>query len=424
MKRNKIKYDRWLRTLFLPFALLMVGGMAAWGQMSYTGPVTDESKRPKITLLDCENRVELDDGSFMPIGHESVFHEEKVVYVVSGKERELFIPELRNNIRGGEDERYNWFVHWYVVDNNGKPITNHNVQLKHKQVTIDKSIATLQGGDWSGVASEKTSHVTKDYFVKEQNGGLVWSKRIRDNIWKGNNTSGSGGYGMDVSTIEFTCQETDFQNVKIYCDVSFYLDGKWKASSGSDIAAEYTEPTLTKRYIFLLHNAKEIQDKIQDAIPEEFEFEYDYPYSEKEEHQTINFTMPYAPDNYFWLVGGKFVQGKKFLYKYEDDDTLLAFRLSTRRNRRIPFQQVQRIVKKSVYQENKPIVITVLVSDADIEVNETDDQESNKDIDTNNGNTKEVAKFIFKPKTNSGFMLDDHIERYVREMAKEKYKEI
>lgn len=404
MKRNKIKYDRWLRMLVLSFTLLMTGGMAVWGQ---TGPVTEESKRPKITLLDCNSQVELDDGSFMHIGHDSVFHEEKVVYVVSGKERELFIPELRNNIRGGDDERYNWFVHWYVVDKNGKPITNHNVQLKHKQVTIDRSIATLQGGDWSGVASEKISHVTQDYFVKEQNGGLVWSKRIRDNIWKGNNTSGLGGYGMDVSTIEFICQETDFQNVKIYCDVSFYLDGKWKASSGSDIAAEYTEPTLTKRYVFQLHNAKEIQDKIQDAIPEEFEFEYDYPYSKKEELQTINFTMPYAPDNYFWLVDGRFVQGKKFLYKYEDDDALLAFRLSTRRNRRIPFQQVQRIVKKSVYQESKPIVITVLVSDAEIEKNETDDQKSNKDTDENNGNTKEVAKFIFKPKTNSGFMLDD-----------------
>ena len=390
--------------LFLSFALLMTGGMAVWGQ---TGPVTEESKRPKITLLDCNSQVELDDGSFMHIGHDSVFHEEKVVYVVSGKERELFIPELRNNIRGEDDERYNWFVHWYVVDKNGKPITNHNVQLKHKQVTIDKSIATLQGGDWSGFTSEKTSHVTKDYFVKEQNGGLVWSKRIRDNIWKGNNTSGSGGYGMDVSTIEFTCQETDFQNVKIYCDVSFYLDGKWKVSSDSGIAAEYTEPTLTKRYIFLLHNAKEIQDKIQNAIPKEFEFEYDYPYSEKEELQTINFTMPYTPDNYFWLVGGTFVQGKKFLYKYEDDDTLLAFRLSTRRNRRIPLQQVQRIVRKDVYQKDKPIVVTVYVSDADTEKNETEDNISNENTDTDNGNTKEVAKFIFKPKTNSGFMLDN-----------------
>lgn len=420
MKRNKIKYDRWLRMLVLSFTLLMTGGMAVWGQK---GPVTDESKRPKITLLDCNSQVELDDGSFMHIGHDSVFHEEKVVYVVSGKERELFIPELRNNIRGGDDERYNWFVHWYVVDKNGKPITNHNVQLKHKQVTIDRSIATLQGGDWSGVASEKISHVTQDYFVKEQNGGLVWSKRIRDNIWKGNNTSGLGGYGMDVSTIEFTCQETDFQNVKIYCDVSFYLDGKWEARSDSDIAAEYTEPTLTKRYVFQLHNAKEIRDKIQDAIPEEFKFEYDYPYSKKEELQTINFTMPYAPDNYFWYVDGTFVQGKKFLYKYEDDNALLAFRLSTRRNRRIPFQQVQRIVKKSVYQESKPIVITVLVSDAEIEKNETDDQKSNKDTDENNGNTKEVAKFIFKPKTNSGFMLDDQTLEDMSERWPRKNKE-
>lgn len=411
MKRNKIKYDRWLRMLFLSFALLVGGGMTAWGQ-NYRGPVTNESQRLKIKLLDCDNNVTLDDGSSMHIGHDSVFHEEKVIYVVPGKMRELFIPELRNNKRGGEDERYNWFVHWYVVDKNGKPTTEHNVQLKHKKITIEKAIATLQGGDWTG-ADNKTTHETQDFFVKDQYGGLVWSKRIRDNIWKGTNDNQLGGYGMDASTVEFQCTDGDFQNVKIYCDVSFYLDGKWGDGGGSDVVATYTEPTLTKRYIFQLHHADEIKDKGIET------FEYDYPYSEKDELKTINFTMPYTPDNYFWLVKNEFVQGKKFLYKYEDDDTLLAFRLSTRRNRRIPLQQVQRIVKKSVYQEDKPIVITVFVSDADVEKNETDDNISNKDIDTDEGNVKEVAKFIFNPRTNSGFMLDDQklkdmLERWPR----------
>ena len=36
MKRNKIKYDRWLRMLFLSFALLTGGGWMAWGEVYRT----------------------------------------------------------------------------------------------------------------------------------------------------------------------------------------------------------------------------------------------------------------------------------------------------------------------------------------------------------------------------------------------------
>lgn len=387
MKRNKIIYDRWFRMLFLSFALLTGGGVGmAWGQ-TFTGPVTNENNRPQITLKNHkENSINW---------HDSVFHEEKKIYVNPGSSRELFIPELKNNIRGGSDERFNWFVHWYVVNKAGDAVSCNLIECN--KVTISKNDATLQGGDWDGYPEDQ--HQIQDYFVREQYGGLVWSKRIRDKIWNGNNTDGKGGYGMDASTIKFTFTEDNINQYDIRCDVSLYQDGSWADAN------EYTEPTLTKRYIFKLHNAKEITEILNKNEDEIEFFEYGYPYEEN--NKTINFSMPYMPDNYFWEVNGQVVQGKKFQYQYQgiNDSQWYAFRLATRKNQRISLQQVQRIVKEEAYSSTKPITILVRVSDADKE-NTSADKE-NTAIDTKNGNTKLVAKYIFIPQTNSGFLLDD-----------------
>ncbi|WP_148477433.1 T9SS type A sorting domain-containing protein [Parabacteroides johnsonii] len=389
MKRNKLIYNKWLRVLFLSFALLVGGGGAVlWGQ-TYTGPVMDESKRPTITLI-----PHYENGT---IWHDSVFHDKKIIYAQPNTARELFIPELRNNIRGHQDERFNWFVHWYVVNKNGTAATNTSKLIKYKSVTITNSEATLQGGDWAGYLP--TSHEIKDFFVKEQNGGLVWSKRIRDNIWNGTNDNGNGGYGMDASSIEFTFSENDIQQYDIYCDVSFYQDGSWSTNNST---ITYTEPTLTKRYIYQVHNANEIKNILnQNTSSDDIEtFEYDYPY--KADNLTINFSMPYAPDNYFWDVNGQTVQGKKFQYQYQgiNDNQWYAFRLSTRNNQRISLQQVQRIVNMNAYSKDKPITILIRVSDAEKET-------TNNVIDTQHGNTKLVAKYIFTPQENSSFMLDN-----------------
>ena len=397
MKRNKIKYDRWLRMLLLSLALLTGGGWMAWGQ-TVTGPVTDQT-RPKIIL---KNLIEKDSDGKIINRHDSVFYETKVIYVQPGMNRELFIPELKNNIRGGNDERFNWFIHWYIVNKNGEVVKSN--LIKHKGVTIFENDATLQGGDWAGYSNGlHRSHHTQDYFVREQNDGLVWSKRIRDNIWKGNNTDGKGGYGMDASTIGFTFTDNDINQYNIHCDVSFYQDGSWSDNNGDII---YTEPTLTKRYIFQLHNASEIKKVLSENTEQNVEsFEYSYPYEEN--NLTINFSMPYMPDNYFWEVNGKTVQGKKFQYQYQgiNDDKWYAFRLATRKNQRISLQQVQRIVKQDAYSPDKPITILVRVSNAEKET--TSANKENPVTDTDNGNTMYVAKYIFTPQTNSGFLLDN-----------------
>lgn len=401
MKRNKIKYDRWLRMLLLSLALLTGGGWMAWGQ------VTDGSQRTEITL-----NHHFESGTDW---HDNVFYETKIIYVHPGMNRELFIPELRNNIRGLSgtnedqvDDRFNWFVHWYVVDKNG------NAQsidvIKHKKVSILRADAESQGGDWGGFASSYTTHETKDYFVKDKNGGLVWSKRIRDQIWRNGqeadrgSENGNGGYGMDASTIEFSLIENQIQQYDIYCDVSFYQDGSLSKNNG---AITYTEPTLTKRYIFQLHDASEIKavlEKNEDSSNIE-PIKYDYPY--EEDNLTINFSMPYMPDNYFWEVNGTTVQGKKFQYQYQgiDDENWYAFRLATRKNQRISLQQVQRIVNAKAYSPDKPITILVRVSDEEKET--TYANVENPAIDSQNGNTKLVAKYIFTPQINSGFLLDN-----------------
>lgn len=429
MKRNKIRYDRWLRTLFLSFALLTGGGgWMVWGQTP-KGPVTSEENRHQIILEDhFKGNINW---------HDSVFYERKIIYTLPGKERELFIPELRNNIRGGEDERFNWFVHWYVVDRNTGYVVDReqaNITFSFHPNKFTEKDSRLQGGDWSGFKKKDEStdisygsnnavHTTEDYFVgaltnNNQKYGWIWSKRLRDKVFNQPNNAWGGGYGMDVSVLYFTISQFDSsKKYDIYCDVSIYQDGTWtKSTDKSDILGTYTEPTLTKRYKFQLEDANTILNRDVE------EFEFDYPYSAQSELQTINFTMPYAPDNYFWEVDNKIVQGKKFLYQYENQSNLLAFRLSTRNNQRIPLQQVQRIVNKSVYQADTPIKITVFVSDAEIE------STNNSDTDQETGNKKEVAKFAFYPKENTGFMLageelNKKSERWPRK-DKNRYRQI
>lgn len=413
MKRNKIKYDRWFRMLLLSFALLTGGGWMAWGQ-TFTGPVTDEDQRPKIILEEHSSVITLNNGETMEMGHDSVFHEVKVIYARKNDARRLFVPELRlcvANKTSNYNERYNWFVHWYVVDRSKQIINieNSGIQFSFKSEVIDEATAKMQGGDWDYNARPNSSsdkecnsdgtngkHETEDFFIAEQNGGWVWSKRLRKQIWGKDYNQYGGGYGMDASTIYFTVtDEKAFENIDIYCDVSIYQDGRWEnASENSDIVGTYMEPTLTKRFIYRL------QDATNGNIPNKPEvFKFDYPYDETGKNNTINFSMPYMPDNYFWDNH----QGKCFEYKYEgeEDTQYRPFRLVSRDNKELPFQQAQRILGGTdggKYSPTNPIVIYVRASDSDVP-------------NVGKGTpSKPIAKFIFNPLTNSGFKLGTDID--------------
>lgn len=378
MKRNKIRYDRWLRTLFLSFALLTGGGgWMVWGQT--TG--TDRTIQLQYST---------DNGYHK---HDSVFVETKEIYVVPGRERELFIPELRISIatKYSNNDRYNWYVHWYVQSNNSLKGT-----IGFKQFTTTKDEAALQGGDWVRGDGEN-SYTTTDYFVTNtgKDGGLVWSKRLK------NHFKDQGGYGMDASTIIYTAPDGYQEGDIVYCDVSTYQDGSL------DKNGVYIEPTLTKRTKYIIKHYNKYQDLkpatyYYPAIRNAMNYDETGSLTGGNPNRTINFSMPSLPNNYFWENGEQIVQGEYFQYKVEGvTNEYKKFHLTTRKGAdgndiSLNLQQTQRIPRE-IYDQAKNEGIKDLV----VSVQVASDKASNP---------KNITTYTFSPVEDMGFEIEDNIK--------------
>ena len=252
MKRKKTIYDKWLRTLFLSFALLTGGGVGmAWGQETTT--------RPVISLMFSED-------------HDKVHVKEEIIYVDPTKPRVLSIPVLNVNTRNNNDQSYNWFVHWYE---NGDNFVKE--RIGHHSVTVTKNMSANRGGSLSicnensvGNTGNADLYITHDYFIKvKETDGLIWSNRLKDSNVIPEQTNGilseyKRGLGIDASTIVYTLPEDYADGDVVYCDVSVYQDGTWTPSSSSDIKGTYAEPTLLKRYKYVIKKAEECPSYIQE----------------------------------------------------------------------------------------------------------------------------------------------------------------
>lgn len=366
MKRNKIRYDRWLRTLFLSFALLTGGGgWMVWGQTDNTYTDPDNSKT--ITLISSAN-------------HETIKSvETKTIYVKLNKNgeknwRELFIPELRISQPSGSvdvkqtkgDLSMNWYVHWYVK---GKG------EIKHKQVTITRSEAQARGGD-----IPQDTYTTKNRFWKVLNeNGLVWSNRLK-------NTTSEQGCGMDVSTIGFSLDAQDYQEdgTKIYCDVSIYKDGEINNNI-------YNEPTLFKRYIYEIKRAEDSPTQIP------VEQEIDFPKG----GTSINFMMPHAPDNYFWGENNE-IQGTTFMYSIGNENGEYKDFCLVAKDQPLFLQRTQKI-DLSKYEEG--VTVYVKVRDGNYQKKNVND----------NIIENVIAKYTFHPVEHSEFLLEEESKEYEQE---------
>lgn len=378
MKRNKLIYDRWLRMLFLSFALLVGGGgWMAWGQ-----EVVD---RPEISLTFSKN-------------HEEVHVEEKIIYVDPDKPRVLSIPVLNTNTKGSNttnrskyDNSYNWFVHWYVKNGNNF-ITD---RIKHHSITVTKTDASNRGSTL-GICNtnNKSAYQTHDYFISVTNTkGLIWSNRLKDEKVINEQTNGElasytdtypddqnkykYGLGIDASTIAYTLPKNYEDGDIVYCDVSIYQDGEWNNTNKS-----YTEPTLLKRYKYVIQKADKCPSYKQETTSYDVDFPQDAP--------AINVSMPYTPDNYFWFDEDKVHQGSDFEYRInsESDGAFKKFHLTTKKAE-LKMQQTQRIEIKDELK-NKDLKIDIRAI-----CNETTPHQS-----------KVIATFNFHPITNAKFMLE------------------
>ena len=77
--------------------------------------------------------------------HNNVHTEEKIIFVNPENKdgRVLSIPELNLNNRKNGDDSYNWFVHWYVIDDKGDPGQG---TIEHSSITRGRYTVGDRGG--------------------------------------------------------------------------------------------------------------------------------------------------------------------------------------------------------------------------------------------------------------------------------------
>ena len=262
---KKIQKDSWLRkiwTLAVVGVMTVVGAGSAWGQ-SYTILYKNGSRQTNIP-----ERLD-------------------TVYIPDGVSRELYVPELRNN-DGINDTNYQWYVRWYRADDKGDPI---NISGKFVTTNVDYTSFTE-----AEITQEGGTVDPKNYSaaLHTATGGtsLFWYKEF----YNPDDKYSSAATG--ASTISYTRSAGDNEDIVI-CDVSMNAD--YSPTGSLSDGSTLTEPTLSKRYKFVIRPASEIADRIKKANGKGIEH---YEISCPADAEGINIQMKTFPSNYCWYNNG------------------------------------------------------------------------------------------------------------------------
>ncbi|WP_455634295.1 hypothetical protein [Parabacteroides sp.] len=216
------------------------------------------------------------------------------IYIPAGKTRDLFVPELK--INDGVTVQYRWFVNWYRTQKDGTII---NIDRKFATTpTVIAESSLEEGGN-----AHKGTHTGALKQAKYKNAeSLFWYFRLFDGTKTTNEVYPSTATG--ASTVKYSMPESidlEYEDFVI-CDVSPYIDGL--ENSGN-----LTEPTLTKRYKFVIKNAQKIVNQIENDYLEKYEI--DAPANA----EGVSVQMKTFPSNYCWKSGsGNILVGNKFRY--------------------------------------------------------------------------------------------------------------
>ena len=258
---KRIQKDSWLRkiwTLAVVGVMAVAGAGSAWGQ-SYTIQYKNGSRQTNIP-----ERLD-------------------TVYIPDGASRELYVPELRNN-DGINDTNYQWYVRWYRADANGDPI---NISGKFVTTNVDYSSFTEEEITLEGGTVDPKNYSAALHTAKEGT-SLFWYKPF----CVGSSTA------TGASTILYTRSAGDTEDI-VFCDVSMNSD--YSPTGSLSDGATLTEPTLSKRYKFVIRPASEIADRIKKANGKGIEH---YEISCPADAEGINIQMKTFPSNYCWYNNG------------------------------------------------------------------------------------------------------------------------
>ena len=318
-----------IKALLSLIASLMVGN--AWGQ---------------TTILAAGNR-------------DTVHTRTEIIYVDGS--RELYIPELRINDASGDDS-YKWYVHWYGDDDFKGEIEGKDV------INLNHDAAYSRGGIVKGGAYATDLRNAED--------GLWWYGGYYDKDAK--NSKGQWAHlASCASTIVYTAPaDLSVEGDVLYCDVSSYTDYPWP---WNEEESTFQEPTLSKRYKYIIRPASECADKLATGPLEEYTI--DYP---AESASTINLSMSSLPGNYFWYSSGSsgpMVSAEGFEYRVGENDVFKPFATQ------LP-GQVQ-VVRLEGLDGESPQVVYVRA--------------------TNGADTRPIlAKYTFNPVSNASFKLEEN----------------
>lgn len=227
------------------------------------------------------------------------------VYIPDGMSRELYVPELRNNDgRAGGSPNYKWYVRWYRANKNEEPIAIDN---KFKSTIVDlRNKAVIEGG----TVDTKIPHAAALHKTPEGT-SLFWYQAFFDDrtnagLGPDQTTTYYISTATGASTISYTRNAGDTEDIVI-CDVSMNTD---ENLSGSTL----TEPTLSKRYKFVIRPASEIAEKIKNAGNNGIEH---YEIASPSDAKGINIQMKTFPSNYCWYANkqdGTILSGDHYVY--------------------------------------------------------------------------------------------------------------
>ncbi len=336
----------------LAVAMLVGFSAVVWGQTSTLPEIPDLDIKAKIV-----RNTDIDNFDF-------VHKREQVIYVVPGTPRTLAIPEIMYN----RSATYNWYMHWYKGDN------GDNFTLDKVDINLDLTYAQQKSGIGTSktlVYAEQTYDDIKMFTSPSllrttSDGGFFWSRGLNTGITE---------YASDASSVSVTIDDDFTGEAVLYCDVSDNNNYKWDATNNS-----YEEPTLLKRYVYIIKSAKEYVGELDEGNGRAI-YEIDYP----KENGKINISMPSMPTNYFWDTDYK--QGAYFAYATDENGTYTKFMEGKKLAAYLKGWQATQ-----VNPEGKKVTFYI------------------KAIDEDGNYSPVLAEFRFTPVENSGFMFEEDLD--------------
>lgn len=265
------------KSLLLTCLLIFSAGVAvpAWGQ-TYTINYKNGSPQTGIT-----ERVD-------------------TVYVADGEERELFIPELRNN-DGVSDPYYRWYVRWYREDGN-KNMLSIEGKIAGTDITFDEDHPPVLGGTALSAATyQKTLKSTSDGKSLFAYDFFYNPSGSNEELRKSASATGASTVKYKVNTVE---------NDVVVCDVSLNTD---LVGSGTN---EIIEPTLSIRYKFVIRPASVIAGQIRSSGADQSNAFIKEDIFTSQSNEIFNVQLGSIANNYAWYEGENIIKGKTYAYKY------------------------------------------------------------------------------------------------------------